>query len=69
MFSFVSVEENELFDFRGIRLDWFRLQVGISEQSILKFYLPVPFTSDWLTHFPCCGFYFVNHFEVLSRYD
>ena len=24
---YISVEENVLFDFRGIRLDWFRLQV------------------------------------------
>ena len=24
---FVPVEDNELFDFRGFRLDWFRLQV------------------------------------------
>jgi len=23
----ISVEESEMFDFRGLRLDWFRLQV------------------------------------------
>jgi len=24
---FVAVEENDLFDFRGLRMDWYRLQV------------------------------------------
>ena len=29
---YITVEENEMFDFRGLRLDWFRLQViGISQ--------------------------------------
>jgi len=26
---YVAVEENELFDFRGLRMDWYRLQVCI----------------------------------------
>ena len=33
------VEENELFDFQGIRLDWFRLQVSgmvTASQAICK---------------------------------
>jgi hypothetical protein len=32
----VEVEENELFDFRGLRMDWYRLQVSFQEYISVK---------------------------------
>lgn len=33
-FDISAVEANEVFDFRGVRLDWFRLQVKITESFL-----------------------------------
>ena len=34
-FNVSAVEANEVFDFRGVRLDWFRLQVKITKIFLL----------------------------------